>query len=228
MPIHVTCSGCQKQFTAPDRFAGKSGPCPHCKTMILVPRLEDQVVIHEPEEARGRDGRLVLKPLRRESQGFSRMQMVMVGIGILFLLLIAILIRFTVDEPENFPKAILVVGAMALAYPVSIGGYLFLRDEEMGSFYRRTMFIRTGICAGVYCLMWAIYAFLIGFINMPDSPMLYAGIGVMCLLLGGIAPWATLDFEYTNGLLHCGFYIIVCVALCFIMGAQHLLWVTQS
>ena len=232
MPTHVTCTGCQKNFTVPDRFAGKRGPCPNCKTIILIPRLEDQVVIHDPEEAqakaKGHKDRSIFKPLRRESQGFSRLQMVVVGIGVLFILLIAILIRFNVDNKDEFPKTILVMGTLALAYPVSIGGYLFLRDEEMASFYRRPMFIRTGICAGVYCLMWAIYAFLTGFMDMPDSPMLYAGIGIICLLLGGIAPWATLDFNYTNGLLHCGFYVIVCVALCFVMGAHHLLWVTAS
>ena len=93
MPIHVICSGCHKRFTAPDRFAGKRGPCPHCKTIILVPLPENQVVIHEPEEAleQRSEGRSIFKPLRRESQGFSRFQMVMVGIGILFVLLLAIL-----------------------------------------------------------------------------------------------------------------------------------------
>ena len=121
-----------------------------------------------------------------------------------------------------------VIGAVIVAYPVSIGGYLLLRDEEMGSFGRRAMLIRTGICAAAYCLTWAIYAFLTGFIDMPDNPIMYAGIGIICLLLGGIAPWAALDFDYTNGLLHCGFYIIVCVALCFLMGAQDLLWVLPS
>ncbi len=230
MPIHVICSGCHKRFTAPDRFAGKRGPCPHCKTIILVPLPQDQVVIQEPEEAQAQRlaGRSIFKPLRRESQGFSRLQMVMVGVGILFVLLLAILIRGIVDQPEDFPKVILIVGTMVVAYPVSIGGYLFLRDEEMGSFDRRAMLIRTGICAIAYCLTWGIYAFLTGFIDMPDNPMMYAGIGVVCLLLGGIAPWAALDFDYTNGLLHCGFYIVVCVALCFVMGAQHLLWVLPS
>ena len=230
MPIHVTCSGCLKRFTVPNRFAGKRGPCPHCETVILVPNLEDEVVIEEPAEAHARStgGRSVLKPLVRESREFSRFQMVVVGMGILFTTLIAFVIRLTVNNPDEFPPGILALGAVLLSYPASIGGYIFLRDDELGTFYRSSMLIRTGICAATYCLVFGIYAFLPGFMERADSPTIHIIVGTICLLLASIAPWAALDFDYTNGLLHCGFYVVVAVALCFVMGTHQLLWVTPS
>lgn len=230
MPIHVICTGCHKRFTSPDRFAGKRGPCPHCKTIILVPLVEDQLVIHEPEDAqaKGEDGRSVLKPLSREPEGFSRLQMGLTVTGILFVLLITILLRWTIDDPATFPRGLLAVGLVLLALPISIGGYLFLREEEMGTFPRSAMLIRTGICAIAYCLVWLIYAFLPGFMDMADSPVIHVAVGTICLLLAGIAPWAALDFDYTNGLLHCGFHVVVTVTLCFIMGIHQLLWITSA
>ena len=230
MPIHVICTGCHKRFNAPDRFAGKRGPCPHCKTIILVPLLEDQLVIHEPEDtqAKGGDGRSVLQPLRWEPEGFSRLQIALATAGILFVILIAILLRWTNEDPATFPRGLLAAGLVLLALPISIGGYLFLREEEMGTFSRRAMLIRTGICAIAYCLVWLIYAFLPGFMDMADSPVIHAAVGTICLLLAGIAPWAALEFDYTNGLLHCGFHVVVTVTLCFIMGIHQLLWITPA
>ena len=194
----------------------------------MVPKPEDQVIIHEPAEAKGSTGKSVSKPLKRGPEGFSRMQIILAATGILFVIMIALLIRIINEDPADFPRVLLAVGAVLLAYPISIGGYLFLREEEIGTFSRRALLIRAGICSVVYCLAWLVYAFLPGFMLMADSPTAHVGVGVVCILLAGIAPWAAFEFDYTNGLLHCGFYIVVSVTLCFIMGAQHLLWVAPA
>ena len=69
MSILVICPGCKKQFQVSDQFAGKSGPCPHCKTVIKVPAKQEQVVVHTPEQfgsgGRGAGGKLALKPIAR-------------------------------------------------------------------------------------------------------------------------------------------------------------------
>ena len=38
MPISVVCPGCKARFNVSDKFAGKKGPCPKCKTVLTVPR----------------------------------------------------------------------------------------------------------------------------------------------------------------------------------------------
>ena len=50
MSILVICPGCKKQFQVSEKHAGKSGPCPQCKAIIKVPKQEEQVVVHTPEQ----------------------------------------------------------------------------------------------------------------------------------------------------------------------------------
>lgn len=230
MPIHVTCTGCHKRFTVPDKFAGQQGPCPSCKTVIRIPRLEDQVIIHggEADEVKGQDGRPVLKPLSHKSTRLSRFQWLTIGLGIGFVLLLALSMRILVEDPSRFPVPLLIVGAALLAFPVSLGGYFFLQNNELGSFPMRILLVRAGICSAVYFALWGLYAFLPGFLDMNESAIAHGGTAILCLLAGAIAPWAAFDFEYGDSLLHCGFYIVVSVALCWIMDAQHLLWVSTS
>ncbi len=47
MPINVICPGCHARFKVGDQFAGKTGPCPKCKTQIPIPALGYEVVFHE-------------------------------------------------------------------------------------------------------------------------------------------------------------------------------------
>ena len=51
MPIAVVCSSCKARFQVSEKFAGKQGPCPKCKSIITIPKVEEQVQIHAPEEA---------------------------------------------------------------------------------------------------------------------------------------------------------------------------------
>jgi len=37
MPISVVCNTCNSGFTVSDKFAGKTGPCPKCKSPVKVP-----------------------------------------------------------------------------------------------------------------------------------------------------------------------------------------------
>ena len=71
MPISVVCPGCKARFSVSEKFAGKKGPCPKCKAVILVPNAPaEEVKIHVPEQfaSGGKDskGRAVSKPILRE------------------------------------------------------------------------------------------------------------------------------------------------------------------
>jgi len=91
MPIHVTCPGCLTKFTVADKFAGQKGPCKKCKTIIEIPKLEDQVVIHSSEHSEagavGASGRHVLKTYRRQDTKFQP------------LVFAAVIGRFTAEHP---------------------------------------------------------------------------------------------------------------------------------
>ncbi len=69
MAILVVCPGCKKSFNVDDKFAGKTGPCPKCKTKITIPEKKAEVKIHAPDEfsggGKGVTGKLVLKPIAR-------------------------------------------------------------------------------------------------------------------------------------------------------------------
>jgi len=52
MAIRVVCPTCAKNLTAPDAAAGKSAPCPACKTKILVPAAAAEVKPAEPTGAK--------------------------------------------------------------------------------------------------------------------------------------------------------------------------------
>ena len=79
MSIQVTCPGCLKRFSVSEKFAGQKGPCPKCKTVIEIPKLGDEVVIHGGEEFdhAGRDahGKLIGKPILRIRSGVTRRTM---------------------------------------------------------------------------------------------------------------------------------------------------------
>lgn len=40
MAIAVSCPSCKAKFSVSDKFAGKQGPCPKCKTTITIPKPE--------------------------------------------------------------------------------------------------------------------------------------------------------------------------------------------
>ena len=43
MPIYVQCAKCSSKFASPDKYAGKSVPCPNCKELIWVPEEEKEI-----------------------------------------------------------------------------------------------------------------------------------------------------------------------------------------
>ncbi len=120
MPIPVVCPGCQKRFNVSDKFAGKKGPCPHCKTVIQVPEKGEEVVVHAPEEFGPKDakGRAVLKPIARKETKVSPRLTAVILVTIVAVLAVAWMFR----SPEgDVPTWLLVLGAIALAPPLLWG-----------------------------------------------------------------------------------------------------------
>ena len=112
-------------------------------------------------------------------------------------------------------------GAILLAVPLVWGGYTFLRDPELAGYRGTALYIRVGVCALGYVLLWGIWAFLRplwGFTpgEMIDLPWMVVIVPAM-ICVGALLPFSSLDFDYTTAALHYGLYLGVCVLLRVIM-----------
>src|SRR5688572_4303987 len=103
MAIAVLCPGCKAQFQVSDKFAGKKGPCPKCKTVITIPESSPEIVIHAPETIGPKDstGRPVFTPLLREETRFSQTTLVAIGATVATLLLVAFMLGRGTQGPPT-------------------------------------------------------------------------------------------------------------------------------
>ena len=223
MPISVVCRGCHKRFSVSDKFAGKKGPCPQCKTVIEIPKAEDEVAIHAPETSgpKSQSGQPVLKPITREETKISTLTIIITVIATIGVLAVAWMFRIGEGEEGSAPTIILMLGAIALAFPLSWGGYAFLRNEELEPYRGKSLWLRLLICSAVYSVLWGIYAYIFkGYVFGGESlelPQLAIAIPPI-IVFGALTAFATLDLEFTLAIVHYGFYLAVTVLLRLIMG----------
>jgi len=219
MPIPVVCPGCRKSFQVSDKFAGKQGPCPKCKTIIKIPDKGEEVVIHEPEGFGPKDstGRATLKPIARTETKVSPLLTGAIIVAILAALTIAWMFR----SPEGeVPTLLLLIGAVLLAPPLAWGGYAFLRDDELEPYRGTELLIRAGICALVYALLWGLVALVKVYVFEGDQlevvHMVF--IAPVMVAIGAFSAFATLELEFGMGAVHYAFYLAVTVILRLIMN----------
>ncbi|MBL9084323.1 MAG: hypothetical protein JNK76_21155 [Planctomycetales bacterium] len=112
MPIPVVCPGCKASFNVSDKFAGKQGPCPKCKTVITIPKADqvkktEEVKIGEPEDVRpgsgppgkSKTGRPNLKPITRTDLKLSPVVSGVIVVAIIGLFVAAYFARPVVMSP---------------------------------------------------------------------------------------------------------------------------------
>lgn len=221
MPIDVTCPGCRTRFRVSEKFAGKEGPCPKCKKVIKVPDTAEEVVVHAPEQFGPKDqqGRAVLKPIGRTDTKISPLLAVGIGAAILVALVVALMLQ---TYEGNVPLAILAIGALVLAPPLVMGGYAFLRDDELEPYRGLSLILRVGICSIVYAALWAVFAWVPSLAFHLDQLEVFHLMFLIppIMALGAVASLASLDLDFGSALVHYGLYVLVSVILCFIMGIQ--------
>lgn len=124
----------------------------------------------------------------------------------------ALMLRMVYETPDDVPTWMLWVGAFGLAIPVTFAGYTFLRDQELGSFLGRDLWLRVIGCASVYALLWLLIPLMnYAFVDMGKTGA-FVAIGIMLASGAGVGMLA-FDFDYLVGLLHCGMYV-ACSLLC--------------
>lgn len=223
MSIRITCPGCRKRFQVSDKFAGKKGPCPQCKTEISIPAKSEEVVVHEQESfgPKNVQGQATLKPLFREETAFS-WQATAIVVGVVALLLgLAWMMRIFYSQSEDdIPVVIIGFGALLLAFPASFSGYTFLREDELQPYKGQELAIRVALCAVIYALIWGVYAFIGSYLFPETGFTIYHLVVVIPLMFaaGGGASHFCLDINFGNGALHYGFYFVVSILLRIVAG----------
>jgi hypothetical protein len=219
MAILVVCPGCKKRFDVHDRFAGKKGPCPKCKTIIQVPAKGEEVVVHVPQEfgPKNASGRATLKPIARTETKISPLLTAAVIVASLATLLVAWWLR----SPKGDVSALwLTLGALVLAPPLAWAGYAFLRDDELEPYRGREVWLRVGICGLVYAALWGLVAIVSGyaFRGAPFEVTHMAFLIPAMVAIGAFAAWGSFELDFGVGALHYALYLGVTVLLRLIMG----------
>ncbi len=228
MAIAVVCTACKARFQVSEKFAGKQGPCPKCKAVITVPKLEDQVVIHAPEEfsggaataAKDAQGRSVLKPLSRQKTRLTPLSIALMAGGAITVLAVA----FALGRAELANGWILGAGAVLMAPPLVLGGYAILREAELEPYRGVPLYIRTAIVSAVYALLWGGYVLIASRVwGYPEgSAEMFQVIPAAAVLItiGSLVALGTLDLEATNAFFHCMLYVVVTALLLVVMGIR--------
>lgn len=213
MSIRVTCGKCHTRFNVSDKFAGKKGPCPKCKTTIKIPAKDEQVVVHEPELAgpKSKTGESILKPIEHKEVKITGIHITLIVSMLVLFLICALVFNFSFPEKENFPSWILWISALAIAPPICFAGYAMLRDRELGGYAGSELWTRVLVCSAVYALLW--FAMPIGKYAFSDSYETGSWILALFIMGGGgaAAGMLSFDLDYLMGLVHFGLYMTLCI-----------------
>lgn len=207
MPIRVTCVKCMSRFDVSEKFAGREGPCPKCKTVIKIPEANEQVVVHAPEVSGPSDskGRPVLKPIRRVETVLSPLQIALIAVVIVGFLIGSLLLRQFYPDPAAIPVWLIPSLLTALAPACVLGAYTFLRDQEMGAFVGRQLWARVAVCAAIYAALWA--TMLLGQYAFRDWGLgAWLTSSLVMIAVGSAAATLVLDLDWMMGIVHYGLY----------------------
>jgi predicted Zn finger-like uncharacterized protein len=221
MAIDVTCPGCKTRFQVSDKFAGKKGPCPKCKTTIQIPSAKDQIVIHAPEPSGpvGKAGKPVLEPIFREEVRLAPPVVFGIVASVIVVLAMAFVIRFQELPTREF---FAMIGSVLLAPPLALAGYTFLRDQEAAPHRGMELVLRLIAPSIVYPLTWGLYWATFAYFGFdakhaPDLIPLMIAAAAM-ITLGAVTAQASLELEFGQGAMHYALYLAASVVLRLIMG----------
>lgn len=218
MPISVLCSNCKKRFQVSDQFAGQTGPCPNCKAPIKIPEKGPEVTVHAPEAfasgGRGRGGELVTKPIARKQVKLNPVVAAAIGAGALVTVLVAYFARGLF---QDFYVARLIALAL-ISPPLVLAAYWFLRDDELEPYSGKALYLRAGICALGYLILWGVFGYIADQGILTNELWTWFFAAPPFLFTGALIAYATLDLDMGNGFFHFAFYLLVTVLLRWIAG----------
>ncbi len=222
MPIQVTCPKCLTRFSVSEKFAGKKGPCPKCKSQIEVPEVEDAVVIHAPADDAPKDskGQSVLKPIKRKETRLSRRQ----GLLLVGAVVLALAVALGLRAVEGSGKTVaIVVGAIVLAPPLIWAGYSFAYDQELDPYVGGELRNRVLILSAIFAALWLIYAYVPMYVLELSKPsemsiVVAAVMFAIILAMGTMGAVGVFELETVGGLTVAGVYFVGTLFLAYVAG----------
>ncbi len=221
MSILVICPGCRKRYTVSDQFAGKTGPCPNCKTPIKIPKKSEEVVIHAPQEfergGRGVTGKLVFRPIRRREVKVTPITV----LGVCGFALVTLIAAWVMGRAEVLVDNLVLstVALLLVSFPLAAGGYWFLHhDEELAPYRGRELYLRSAVCAVVYVALWGAYGF-VAHRYLPGAMEFFTFVTLFLFVIpGALAAHACFDLEPESAALHYCFYALIIIVLRWLAG----------
>ncbi len=212
MPILVVCPGCRKRFQVSDQFAGRTGPCPHCKATIRIPTPEQEVKVQVPEPvskvASSGGEHLIIKPIAHRDMKWRAGLATAIAGGWLAVLLVAYLAQ-SILKPSLLLRGI---GLLLVSPLLVIGCYAFLRDDESEPHRGRPLRLRAGILAAVFALLWGVYTFAVKG-GVGDEIWTWFVVVPPFVVIGALAAHACLDLDFDNAFMLYGFYVVATIVL---------------
>ena len=221
MAIDVICTGCHKRFQVSDEFAGRKGPCPGCKTVIEIPKLEDIVVVHERETTKT-GAPTKLNSIRRHGTTVSKLEIIISLAAVTLGLTTAFIGRFTISGASSSPGILIwgIAGSM-LGIGTSLLGYIVLRNSELEIVNDRKTILKASGIGILYAVLWRLQIIITDSALTMEDGIILPGVIVLALALTAIAsflPMVLLEFEFAQGLVHTSLFIAALVAYSLILG----------
>lgn len=223
MPIDVICPGCHVRFQVSEKFGGQKGPCPKCKYQITIPSANEQVEVHAPEEfesgGRGIDGKLTLKPIEREESRVTPLGLTV----ILGTIVLTVVVAYFAGEIFKSNLLLRSVGIVVISPVLTFAGYTFLRDMEAEHLVGNAVYLRSLACGVAYSVLWGIFAYMSGQV-LTGEMWTWLLVAPPFLVTGALAALALFNFDFTTGMLHYAFYVLIFIVLRWLIGMG---WIWQ-
>jgi hypothetical protein len=135
--------------------------------------------------------------------------------AIVLAFVIAFVLRSSVDWKSTTGTIVLGLGAIVLAPPLVLGGYSFLRNQELEPYRGTAAIVRVAICSVVYAGLWGAIAVLRHLLAPDSSPEVWAYFVILGppVGIGALAALATLDLDFGSGVFHYVLYLGTCILL---------------
>jgi hypothetical protein len=221
MSIHVICRGCRTIYEVEEKFAGRSSPCPKCKTIIHIPDAKEAPPLRGPviigDEGKGFRGEHRVKPIPRAKGKWNPLRLCSIAGAAIIIVLLA----WLGGNAGLFEYAIIyVLGLIVVSPLLTWAAYAFLQDEELEPYRGAELLLRCGICAVVYMLLWGCLAYLfsLDLIAGEFAAWNWLFVAPPLLAFGAAAAHYIFDFEPGNSFFHYCFYVLTTIVLWRIAG----------
>ncbi len=222
MPIQVTCPGCKATFTVSDKFAGKQGPCPKCKSPITIPKPQAEVTIHAPTDApatakvSSAGKNLVPKPIKRQETKVTPTRIAAIAVVVVAALATAWFGGSFFRGADMTALGARVAALFVMSIPITMATYAILRDDELEPYRGRSLLLRSLICGTAYTAMWVVFHFI-----PPDatrSIYSYVIVAPPFFLVGAGIALACYDLDFGSGFFHYSSYVLLTLGLGYLAG----------